>query len=96
MMRVRFPLSAPALAIITRLKMKSRLWIATVRWWHIRRLKRYWIEHLALRRKAFKDGRLGFLAVFHHERCYRDIQREVFKEKLKNVRHLSENNFTVL
>lgn len=76
--------------------MNTNIWNSVVRWWHIRRLKRYWIEHLALRRKAFKDGRLGFLAVFHHERCYRDIQREVFNIKLKDVRNLSENNHTVL
>lgn len=66
--------------------MNMNLWFSVVRWWHIKRLKRYWIEHLALRRKAFIDGRLGFLTVFHYERCYSDIQRELRKITLKNGR----------
>ncbi|KKI44219.1 hypothetical protein XK97_14680 [Obesumbacterium proteus] len=68
-------------------KMKTRLWLAIKRWWQIRSLKRFQIEHLALRRKAFKDGRLGFLDVFHHERCYRDIRREVRIKKLNDIQN---------
>jgi len=69
--------------------MKTRLWLSIKRWWRIRQLKRFWIEHLALRRKAFKDGRLGFLAVFHNERCYREIQRESRNKQLKDIRDWS-------